>query len=145
MSWAAHDQQVNGFDQLRRSVSHGHAFHIGVWTCFPSALAYRLGDFMGVAEHALVHDGDLHLSTSNATLDQSVAACLGALVPNGARRLTSRRGGCHGVSVPGSRNVPAPGGNRSAAPAMAAAAAVAATLTALLIGINQQHRIYLWK
>jgi hypothetical protein len=62
MSWAPDDQQVRRVDLLRPSVSDGHAVHIGVWMCVPYAVTNCLGDFMSVAEHALVHDCDLHPS-----------------------------------------------------------------------------------
>ena len=59
MGRAAHDQQVGGLDQLRRSLSDWHAVHIGVRMCLANTFANCLGDFVGVAEHALVHNRDL--------------------------------------------------------------------------------------
>src|SRR4029453_17049834 len=62
MGGAADDQQVCGSNQLRRGICDGDTLHIGVRVDVPNAVADCLGDFVSVAEHALVHDGDLHFS-----------------------------------------------------------------------------------
>lgn len=60
MGRPADNQQVRGLDQLRRSVPDGDTLDMGFWICFPNAVADCLGDFTGVTEQALVHDGDLY-------------------------------------------------------------------------------------
>jgi hypothetical protein len=60
MGRPADNQQVRGLDQLRRSPPYSNTLDMGVWMCLPNAVADCLGDFMGVTEHALVHDGDLY-------------------------------------------------------------------------------------
>jgi hypothetical protein len=60
MGRPADNQQVRGVDQLRRSPPYGNTLDMGVWICLPNAVADCLGDFTGVTEQALVHDGDLH-------------------------------------------------------------------------------------
>jgi hypothetical protein len=54
------NQQVRGVDQLRSSPRYSNSLDMRFWICLPNAVADCLGDFTGVTEQALVHDGDLY-------------------------------------------------------------------------------------